>query len=235
MKANFKSSLMQFLKDKKSIFDIGSGPEGSYWWKLIDNDAKVTGIDVNFFPKKIPRNVYLYKCDAILLDQVNEEWIVEKYKNSLFGKFKREKVSWNNKFDLVICNHILEHVSSPHKVVKGIKKILSKQGLVYVGFPDSQNFTDIFYHLIHSEGGGHVQKLTKQSVLSVFNKQGFKLIHCNIWPDDWLWFQKFYDYKQRNIKYINQREIDYLANVFRKELTIEKGYFYGWEMVFQKQ
>lgn len=105
----------------------------------------------------------------------------------------------------MVANHILEHVESPDKVVGGIKKLLANRGTVYIGFPEATNFTDIFYHLIHQEGGGHIQKLTKEKVVELFLNHGFKLQSCQAWPDDWTWLEKLYDYKGRGIEYISQK------------------------------
>jgi len=221
-----------FLKNKKNIFDIGTGPNGSSWWKEIDQDASITGIDNWFFTKKIPKNTKIYKLDATKLNTINDGAKLPLLNK--FGNFINDEINWKNRFDMVVANHVLEHVEFPEKVIWGIDMLLKKKGIVYIGFPESTNFTDIFYHLIHSEGGGHIQKLTKDQVLKLFYKRGFKLLSCRIWPDDWGWFEKLYDFKKRGITMINNKEISYLANVFRKELTPKKGYFYGWEMVFQK-
>ncbi len=227
------NNIKKYLKKKINIFDVGSGPTGSYWWKYVDKDAEIVGIDSMFFPKKLPKNVKIYRMDANKLVDINNNFETERYK-TLLKRFAKEKVDWVGKFDMVVANHVLEHVESPKSVIKGIFNLLKKGGIVYVGFPESTNFTDTFYHLIHPEGGGHIQKLTKDSVYKLFRKNKFDLIACNVWPDDWLWFQKLYDYKGRDIKYINQKEIDFMVDVFRKELTPKKGYFYGWEMVFKK-
>jgi SAM-dependent methyltransferase len=222
----------KYLKNRKNIFDVGTGPKGSDWWSDIDKDAKITGCDLYFFPKTVPENVTIFKYNASKLNHLNRFSRLEVYKGN--NHFSHQRINLTNKFDMVVANHVLEHVESPRNLIKGISKIIKKDGLVYIGFPESTNFTDIFYHLIHAEGGGHIQKLTKDMVLNLFVKEGFGLIHIGKWPDDWRWFEKQFDFKGRNIKYITQNEIKYLADVFRKELTLKKGYCYGWEMVFKK-
>ncbi|MBU1117753.1 class I SAM-dependent methyltransferase [Patescibacteria group bacterium] len=222
----------KYLKDKRNIFDVGTGPNGSDWWSKSDTGSNITGCDIFFFPKKISKNITIFKYDASKLNRLNKLSFLPVYKSP--NKFQLKHLNLVNKFDFVVANHVLEHVSSPSNLIKGISKLIKKDGLVYIGFPESTNFTDIFYHLIHSEGGGHIQKLTKNFIENLFKQNGFKTLHIGKWPDDWLWFEKQFDFKGRNIKYINQKEIKYLADVFRKELTLKKGYFYGWEMVFKK-
>ncbi len=228
--------IARFLKGRKKIFDIGTGPVGSYWWKLIDNDAQITGIEKFFFPKELPPFVKVYKLDADDLGNMRSRLIASRL--WLFDKFIPEKVEWTEKFDFVVANHVLEHVNHFPSTVAGISKLLQKGGRVYVGFPDHRNFTDIFYHLIQPDGGGHLQFLTNESVRVEFEKNGLHLISQVVWPDDWLWFEKQYNWKSymwKENSHLTQEKVEYLANVFRKELTPEKGYFYGWEMVFEKK
>lgn len=210
------SGIEKYLKNKKNIFDVGVGPNGSDWWRKIDKDAAIIGIDWFFFPQNLPSNVTVTKFDASNLNQINS------------------KHPWFHRFDLIVARHILEHVDDPESTIAGIAKLSQKNAIIYAGFPDYRNFTDIFYHLVHPEGGGHIQLLTDKIVKKMFIKHGFKLLECNIWPEDWLWLQQQFDYRGRGLAYTTQAEIDYLCQVFRKELTLKKGYFYGYEMVFQK-
>jgi SAM-dependent methyltransferase len=207
----------KFLKNKKYIFDVGTGPSGSYWWHQIDPDSKIVGCDFYFFPKTVPDHVTIFKYDASKLHQLTS--INKKYKHA---------------FDLVVANHILEHVSKPNNLIKGISQLLKKGGEVYVGIPDGYNFTDTFYHLIHQDGGGHLQRLKKSDIIKSFKKNGLKLISDKAWPDDWLWLEKAFDYKYRKIPLFDQKDLSFIANTFRKELTSKKGYFYGWELIFKK-
>lgn len=227
----YMSGITKYLKNKEYIFDIGTGPNGSHWWNEIDTNSKIIGIDLYFFPKKINNNISIYKYDASQLHNIKNNYYLYK---KVGNKFIKEKTNLLNKFDLIVANHVLEHVNNPSNLIKGIYKLLKKGGKVYIGFPDCRNFTDIFYHIVHPNGGGHIQFLTDEIVINYFITNKFKLIEKNIWPDDWNWFQTCYDPKLHNLKYITQSQINYLCNVFRKELTPKKGYFYGWEMVFQK-
>lgn len=224
--------IQNILRGKKNIFDIGTGPKGAYWWSLVEKKTKINGIDTLFFPQTKHKNVKVYKLNASKLYLVKNRGKVNKLIKYNPPQFVPKSVRWENKFDLVVANHVLEHVENVEATIKGIYKIIKAKGTVYITFPASNNFTDIFYHLIHPEGGGHIQKLSKTKVLNCFKKNGFDLVSCEPIPDDWLWFEKHYDYQNRGIKYINNKEISKLANIFRKELTLKKGYFYGWEMVF---
>lgn len=231
------NGVKQYLKGRKRIFDVGTGPNGSDWWSNIDHGSSITGIDLYFFPKQVPKNVQIYKMDANNLGTITPSTKLERKFPKPFI-FHTESVNWIEQFDMVVANHVLEHVKSPDQVIKGMSKLLNKGGIVYAGFPESTNFTDIFYHLIHPDTGGHIQLLTKNKVNTMFKKNGFKLVSCKIWPDDWRWFESQYNWKTYmwpENTFLDQKKIKYLCDVFRKELTVQKGYFYGWEMVFEKK
>lgn len=223
----------RYVKKAKMIFDIGSGPNGSPWWKKIKPGTKVDGIDIYFFPNLKPKNITVYKYDASELDKIKDNEVLEKH--LIKNIFLKEKTHLFNKYDLVVASHVLEHVKSPANLIKGISKIIKKGGIVYTGFPDGYNFTDIFYHLIHQDGGGHIQRLRKNDIIKAFQKNKFTLLSAKVWPDDWLWLEKCFDFKGRGIKFFDQAGLSYLAKTFRKELSSAKGYNYGWELIFKKQ
>jgi hypothetical protein len=66
-------------------------------------------------------------------------------------------------------------------------------------------------------------------------RHGFNLIEVYPWPDDWRWFDTLYSLKNYQIEHLTQEEVKYMADVLRKELTPEKGYYYGWEYMFKKR
>jgi SAM-dependent methyltransferase len=100
----------------------------------------------------------LYSCLQISNDlSVESEWF-GKYELSIYGRqnsvdlqdIERETES----YDLVICNHVLEHVENDIKALKELFRIFSKDGLLQLsvpqpmvinkttdwGFPDSSKF-----------------------------------------------------------------------------------------------
>lgn len=47
-----------------------------------------------------------------------------------------KKLVINKKFDVIILNHVLEHLHSPQKVLRQIRLLLKPGGLVYIGVPN---------------------------------------------------------------------------------------------------
>ncbi len=141
----------------------------------------------------------------------------------------------NGSFDLAVADHIFEHVSDTESLAESISMVLCQGGYVHIGIPDATNFTDRFYRLIHRDGGGHISQFTKDSMIRLMDKHGFDMQEVCPWPDDWRWFDSLYSLKNYQIDFVTQEEVKYIADVFRKELTPEKGYFYGWEFIFKKR
>lgn len=64
--------------------------------------------------------------------------------------------------DLVIGNHIFEHVYEPQRMAAEISRVLKPSGLLFVSIPDGFSFSDGLYRW-WSKGGGHVQRFTFRS------------------------------------------------------------------------
>lgn len=47
-------------------------------------------------------------------------------------------------YDLIICNHVLEHVSDYGKALKELKRIVSPQGLIIISFPVDSSYATVY-------------------------------------------------------------------------------------------
>ena len=212
-------SFIKYIQEGFRIGDIGCGPNGANWWD------QVNGCIINAF------------------DLYNQPDDFERGGNKIFFSMidvsKPNNLSnYINSFDLIVADHIFEHVLDPYGLSMGCNRILKDGGLMHVGIPTGDNFTDKFYRLIHSDGGGHTVKYTRDNFIELMSLHGFELIEENKWPDDWSWFEKLYSSEDSLTRYgissVTADDIKYMADVFRKELTVEKGYFYGYEFLFRK-
>jgi 2-polyprenyl-3-methyl-5-hydroxy-6-metoxy-1,4-benzoquinol methylase len=215
-------NLIEIVQNSSTILDVGTGPLGSYFYQYAKPETLIVGIDKYNKPKVEHKNFAYEALDALDLDKVG---------TGLFTKFKPD---WIGYFDLVVADHVLEHVNNPATLASGIKKVLKKDGIAHIALPDPLNFTDRFYHLIHPEGGGHIAKITKEEIITMFEKLGFELLHYNDIPDDWKWLEKLYDWRRRGVKYFDEADMQYIVETFRKELTADKGYIYGGEYFWRK-
>ena len=203
----------QMMQDAGSILDAGCGPNGSYWWKQKPEEARMLALDLYHPPSKLPANTTVRQQD--ILDYAHEPGTA-------------------GTFDRIVADHILEHISRPLDVVLGFNHLLRTGGLLHVGVPDCNQFTDRFYRLIHAGGGGHVSRFTRDSLVALMAEAGFTCRAIRPWPDNWEWLRSQFDWQKRRIKLTSQEDIQAIAEVLQRELTLEKGYFYGWEAVFEK-
>lgn len=133
----------------KSICDVGCG-YGELIKKLHSEKFKVLGIDGSQVKIESLKDIGI---DAEQHDIENMIW-------------KREK------FDVVTCLHVLEHVKSVNKVVEAIYKILSDKGQVYVSVPYQGFIDDVT----------HVRQFTINKLANLFTNQGFKVINIQTLP-----------------------------------------------------
>lgn len=210
---DFEPCVPRLLQTATHVLDAGCGPQGSFWWKYKPDHVAMVAVDLYFQPPALPANTRFKQSDLV-------EFCVQEENRG--------------KFDLCVADHVLEHVPDPLLAMHAMNQVLVMGGLVHIGIPDAEMFTNRFYHLIHPDGGGHISKITHKTMEDIAAQAGFVVEEVNLWPDDWLWFRKLYDFKGRGLEYTTREDIDFLADVFLKELTPEKGYNYGWEFVVRK-
>lgn len=206
--------LYDLVTKATKILDAGCGPNGAAWWEYKPESTYMLAIDLLYEPPKLPPNTSFVKGEVADYCETTDK---------------------TDFFDLIIADHLLEHVENPERTAIAFNRVLGMGGIVHVAVPDATNFTDRFYRLIHPEGGGHINQFDLDQLLKLMNDAGFECREYRPMGDDWSWFRLLYDWKTRGIQFITQEEIDYIAEVFVKELTPEKGYFYGWEGIFVKQ
>ena len=117
-----------------------------------------------------------------------ETWGVEPSKSGFIAEKKGHKIIHDyfeksdlksNFFDMVILNHVLEHLDDPIEVLKKVYKVLKKGGIVFVDVPNfgglSSKLLGRYWPYLAPEE--HKQQFTKDRLKSVFRKSEFKVLH----------------------------------------------------------
>ena len=207
-------------KPNTRIADIGSGKDGGVvdtWKGMMPKGCAIDAYDLNIEPKS-----FVQHGTSCNFYRTNVEFLY--YRDDL-----------ESQYDVVIADDIFEHVENAHMFSMTLNHIVKKGGLVHVAIPSASNFTDIIYRLIHSgDGGTHFQRFVRDSFVELFSSYGFLLEEEEVLPDNWLWLERAYDVKALGFRHSTPEEIKYLARTFRAELTLEKGYYYGYEFLFRK-
>ncbi|MGB1103629.1 MAG: class I SAM-dependent methyltransferase [Crocinitomicaceae bacterium] len=74
----------------------------------------------------------------MLSDDVNSNWYTK----------------LNERFDLIIMRHVLEHFLDPLTVLKRIREVLSEDGVLYIAVPNNLNPTQdlekVWFRVVHT-------------------------------------------------------------------------------------
>ncbi len=85
----------------------------------------------------------------------------------------------DERFHLVICNHVLEHVKNPDKVLRECKRVLKKNGELWVGVPSKKDnpIPKLSRILGDVEPKDHVTEgFEKKEIKTMLEKAGFKVV-----------------------------------------------------------
>ena len=89
-----------------------------------------------------------------------------------------DNIPFENKFDVIICTHVLEHVLNLGEAVESITRVLSDNGLVYVEVPDLEGYDsfDEASPLDYITFYEHINHFTISSLNNLFKKYKYVLI-----------------------------------------------------------
>jgi ubiquinone/menaquinone biosynthesis C-methylase UbiE len=146
------------LPPGSKILDVGCG-KGAYLKDInrIRSDLELYGVDIGNVKEFLP-------------DYINFE--VSSGDDLPFE---------DEKFDLIICFHVLEHVLNPMDFLREFNRVLKNEGLVYVEMP--------YYKTINSPEGNvnfwsdptHVRPYNRCSIQRMLNYTHFDIIKIKVW------------------------------------------------------
>ena len=120
------------------------------------------------------------------------------------------------RYDCIVCGDVLEHLSDPWKVIKGLRRHLKPQGIFIASVPNIANW-GIIYEMLRGRwdyvpftilSGTHLRFFTRDSIKESFQDAGYEIRE--------LYFQSFgippegsefiYSLKQ-TLPYVNEEEL----------------------------
>jgi len=182
-RTEFKYMLDLLRNEKrKKILDYGCD-SGYLTYRIKDIAPKnnVCGADINesalnYARKKYP-HINFYKSD--------------------------DKYLKDNKFDIIVISHVLEHIKERDKFMKNVSKLLSAKGKIIVAIPQERirgdtSIPTLLYNLVRLKfENPHVAKLDYRYLKETFNKIGFKIndkMYTNCFPPFKSKTRKFYSW-----------------------------------------
>lgn len=112
----------------------------------------------------------------------------------------------NIKFDCVVIQDVLEHISDPGEMLKKIRSKVNSGGMIYAGFPNKDSFKARFMKSNWSmvRPVGHLHYFSSKSINIIFGKTGWKTLEKRgvRMGNDSAWeIVKRFNYKINNLPY----------------------------------
>ncbi len=139
----------------KNMLELGSG-EGFVLEMFEKHGFDVHGIEpskenIQIINKKIKKG----KCEIEFAENITKQ---------------------DKKFDVIIMSHVLEHLINHSEVLQNLKKVLSKNGILFLEIPNCEN-KETLEHSIKTQP--HLHHFTKLSLEKLMNKLGYKIIRID--------------------------------------------------------
>jgi len=134
--------ISNFPSDVINILEIGSN-RGDLLYMIKEKKAHVNILGIE------PTKFYDLKVPTV---------------NSFF-----KKELFSNKFDVIILQHVLEHIKNPKEIIKDIRELLNEDGILYVEVP---NLIKILEFCIEDFSLEHVNYFTLFSLKNVIENFG---------------------------------------------------------------
>ncbi len=167
---NFKQGLEEIQKFSKKgrIFDIGCAT-GVFLDICKKNSWNSYGIDISKYATDYAKKKFKVKAEA---------GEVTKIKNKV--KF----------FDVVSMWDTIEHVENPSGTLKKVRKILKKDGILFISTINEKSLMNFFAHFIYKISFGlikkpilllhpeqHLTHFSEESLKDMLNRMGFEIIY----------------------------------------------------------
>lgn len=137
-------------------------------YHLLDIGA---GLGV-FISKFIDQN---YRCSALELNQVASNHIESVLPSVTVYQDYMQNLNFENMFDLITMNRVLEHIETPLDVMLEVYRALKPNGMIYLELPDT-----LSYYLDGDSNeaftSGHYMVYSDSSIYFLFEQTGFKLM-----------------------------------------------------------
>jgi 2-polyprenyl-3-methyl-5-hydroxy-6-metoxy-1,4-benzoquinol methylase len=156
--------ILKWIGKEKKVLEVGCHSGGFSQW-IQKQNCEVTGIEIN---SKALEEAKPFLMEAFCGDIENED----------FWKNLSEK-----KFDVIMFEHVLEHLANPWKILKQCKNILNKNGMLIIALPNISNADSRFNMFIgnfdYSETGvmdkTHLRFFNQKTIREMIVQAGFNI------------------------------------------------------------
>ena len=136
-----------------SILDIGCANGGLLHCLKEKGYKNLTGIDIT----------------KICVENVKKAGF-----NAFFGGIFNLEELGENKYDVVILSHVLEHVYDLQKTAKNLKQLLNPNGIIYIEVPDASRYSNYYVVPFYYFDCEHINHFDINSLKNLFEDNEFK-------------------------------------------------------------
>ena len=158
----FKIKLAQkyFSRNDLSILDVGAGSHSASITKKWLPQCRYTGIDIANYEND--------EVDFKAMDEFIEMDLT---------KLNFDKIP-ENKFDLIVMSHVIEHLHNGDKVIEGLLSKLKSDGIIYLEFPSerSVNFPSKKETLNFYDDPTHCRIFSVKELTNLLAKNNLKIV-----------------------------------------------------------
>jgi len=150
--------ISNFPKEAETMLDAGCG-SGIYSFTFSNKTKEINAIDIN--QKKID---YAKRINL--------------WRNIKFDKMDICNLKFpDDKFDVIICSEVLEHIKNDEKAFSEIARVLSKNGILLLTVPANSKKNRLVYKKYGHKKAGYekedIEKLCKKNNLKILKTEGY--------------------------------------------------------------
>lgn len=157
---------IEWVKKNDSVLEVACHTGILSQWLKYEKKCTVTGVDINPNALKLASE-YLYETIEVDIES-KEFW---------------SHLS-NNKYDTIICMHILEHLVSPWGYMNKLSEYLNPEGQLIIALPNINNaknrFQILFGNFNYTRSGvmdkTHLRFFNQQTARELIDSAGFEVI-----------------------------------------------------------
>ena len=173
-------NLIEKYKNPGKILDIGCGL-GLFLYIAKKRGWEPSGIEISKFASNFAKNKL--KLNVINSDNLN--------------------TFQDNFFDVIMVNHVLEHIENPLVILKQIKKKLNINGILFIGVPNINGLYPRFQkeNWPSLQPSTHIYQFTPKTLKLLLQKIGFEPIKI-------ITINREYKYKFRFLNFLLNRGVN---------------------------
>jgi len=151
---DFFTKFARKIPDQASVLDVGCGTgKALRGLREARPDLKLFGVDIEDTRKLLPKDV------SFSLGSVDR----------LSGLYKE------NTFDVIVCQHVIEHLPNPVNMILEFKKVLKPGGLIYIETPNWTRLFIPFHQNFFWNDYTHLRPYSKITFKRLFSDFDFKI------------------------------------------------------------